>query len=35
MEDQIKIASWNLCLGLMNKKNYVSQMIIDEKIDIC
>ena len=35
MEDQIKIASWILCLRLMNKKNYVSQMIIDEKIDIC
>ena len=35
MEDQIKIASWILCLRLMNKKNYVSQIIIDEKIDIC
>ena len=35
MEDQIKIASWNLCLGLMNMKNYVTQLIMDEKIDIC
>ena len=30
-----KIATWNLCLGLMNKKDYVSQMLLNEKIDIC
>ena len=35
MNNTIKIASWNLCLRLMNKKNYVSQMILDEQIDIC
>ena len=35
MEGKIKIASWNLCLGLMNKKDYVSQMINLNKIDIC
>ena len=35
MEDTIKIASWNLCLGLANKKDYVSQMILANKIDIC
>ena len=32
---QIKIASWNLCLGLTNKKDYVSQMILNVKIDVC
>ena len=26
-ESKIKIATWNLCLGLTNKKDYVSQMI--------
>ena len=35
MEDPIKIASWNLCLGLMNKKTYVSQTIMNEKIEMC
>ena len=35
MEGKINIASWNLCLGLLNKKDYVSQMIISNKIDIC
>ena len=33
MEEKINIASWNLRLGLMNKKDYVSQMIISNKID--
>ena len=31
----IKIATWNLCLGLKSKKDYVSKVIIDENIDIC
>ena len=31
----IKIATWNLCIGLTNKKDYVSQMITVNKIDIC
>ena len=31
----IKIATWNVCLGLMNKKDVVSNMITDNKIDIC
>ena len=35
MEEKINIASWNLRLGLMNKKDYVSQMIITNKNDIC
>ena len=35
MEGQIKIASWNLCLGLANKKDYVASMIKENKIDIC
>ena len=31
----VKIASWNLCLGLRNKKEYVSNVINENKIDVC
>ena len=31
----IKIASWNLCLGLQNKKDYVDYKLNEESIDIC
>ena len=31
----VKIATWNVCLGLKNKKTYVSQTIEKNKIDIC
>ena len=31
----VKIATWNVCLGLKNKKTYVSNTIEDNKIDIC
>ena len=31
----IKIATWNLCLGLKKKKDYVYDTIRKEKIDIC
>ena len=31
----VKIASWNVCLGLKRKKDYVKSKIIEEKIDIC
>ena len=34
-ESKIKIATWNLCLGLTNKKDYVLQIITVNKIDIC
>ena len=30
----IKIATWNLCLGLSNKKDYVSKIINEHKLDI-
>ena len=37
MEDKtkIKMATWNLCLGLTNKKTYVTEMIKMNEIDIC
>ena len=38
MEDQankLKLASWNLCLGLANKKDLVSKIIKENEIDIC
>ena len=38
MEDQtnkMKLASWNLCLGLANKKDLVSKIIKENEIDIC
>ena len=31
----IKLATWNLCLGLKNKKDYVVNTLRNEKIDIC
>ena len=31
----IKLSTWNLCLGLKNKKDYVVEMLRKEKIDIC
>ena len=30
----IKTATWNLCLGLSNKKDYVSKIINEHKLDI-
>ena len=38
MESQtnnVRLASWNLCLGLTNKKDLVSKIILENKIDIC
>ena len=35
MENKFTIASWNLCLGLANKKDYVSEMIKQLGIDVC
>jgi len=31
----VKIATWNLCLGLQNKKFQVKQMLLAEQIDVC
>ena len=31
----MKIATWNVCLGLKNKKIYVREKILEEQIDIC
>ena len=33
--NKLKIASWNLCLGLINKKDLVSRIINENGIDIC
>ena len=30
----IKIGTWNACLGISNKKDLISKMINDNKIDI-
>ena len=35
MEHCIKLTTWNLCLGLRNKKDCMSQIIKANKIDIC
>ena len=35
MENSIKLATWNLCLGLSYKKDCVSQIIKANKVDIC
>ena len=31
----IKIATWNICLGLKNKKDYVYKTVKENEIDIC
>jgi exonuclease III len=31
----MKIATWNLCLGLTTKKESFSKTIVEEDIDIC
>ena len=31
----MRVSSWNLCLGLKNKKDYVYETLNAEKIDIC
>ena len=31
----MRIASWNLCLGFKNKKDYIYDTLHEEKIDIC
>ena len=31
----IKVATWNIWLGLKNKKDYVYEKLLQEKIDIC
>ena len=31
---QLKIGSWNLCNGLMNKVNYVKDLLLESNIDI-
>ena len=33
--EEIKMAMWNLCLGLTNKKDYVTEIIKEKRIDIC
>ena len=35
MMDQFNIATWNLCLGLSNKKDYVEKVMNENSIDIC
>ena len=31
---KLKIASWNLCLGLQHKKDYVKKLLNDNNIEI-
>ena len=31
----VKIGTWNICLGLKSKKDYVRTIISEEKLDIC
>ena len=34
MTDSINIGTWNLCLGLTNKKDYIKRKLIEEHLDI-
>ena len=31
----IKIATWNVCLGMKNKRDLITETLRSEKIDIC
>ena len=31
----IKLSTWNICLGLKNKKDYIYQVIDKKEIDVC
>ena len=33
--NDLKIGTWNLCLGLPNKKDIVTNYLNDNKIDLC
>ena len=35
MTSNLKISTWNLCLGIINKKDLVKKEILENKIDIC
>ena len=35
MNNNLRICTWNLCLGLTNKKNIIKNTILTNNIDIC
>ena len=35
MESQIKIGTWNLCLGLANKKDIVTRYLKENNVGVC
>ena len=35
MENELKIGNWNLCLGLPNKKDLVTDVLRNNGINIC
>ena len=35
MESKIKIGTWNLCLGLPNKKDIVTRYLKENNVDVC
>ena len=35
MESKINIATWNLCLGLANKKDSVTEYLIANNVHLC
>ena len=34
-EGKLNIATWNLCLGLVHKKNTVKNYVLEKNVDIC
>ena len=34
MTEKIKVATWNLCLGITNKRDYIRTVLEDMDIDI-
>ena len=35
MSLKMKVATWNICLGMKNKKDYIYQVMKEKEIDIC
>ena len=35
VNENLRLGSWNLCLGLQNKKDYVSHILETNKLDVC
>ena len=35
LQNKLKISTWNVCLGIANKKDIVTETLSREKVDVC